>query len=61
MYIGHPAVRVVDDELRRPAGRGALDRGVDLVLQQRAAKRVAVAAGAALVPVDDAGDAFHVA
>ena len=38
----------------------ALDRGVHLAQQQVAPERVVVAAGEALLPVDDAGHALHV-
>jgi hypothetical protein len=54
-------VRVVDEEFVRAAGfQRALDRRVDLGLEQVAVVLVVMLAGTALVPVDDSGRALHV-
>jgi hypothetical protein len=53
-------VRVVADDLGRPGRQRAVDRRVDLAEQQPPPLFVGLAGGAALVPVDDPGDALHV-
>ena len=57
----HRRVAVVDEELRRPGPRSAVDRGVHLVGEQPAAKLVVSPGCADLLPVDDPGRALDVA